>query len=490
MPITRKRKAQSEEQSKQTTSTASRKSISHYGRVTKTQKGDQTAKKRKVLLDGAVKVVPMQEIPEISLQDGSESQHPMPAAQAPTASLDQSTTRSTRKRRNEDTTETIETPQHKRFKNAIPPTPAETPSKGALHLFDRLSIRPSIAEPSAGQQVPYDTPPLTPRSFADLSQSQSIIELPPAVHDIIQLFSAFLTSTSLYYAQNGSGSNLEIAFALQNITKTWKRRLVTELDLRRILGVLGDDSFTIVDNGDGLICLEQGNITATGHFNQPESKKRFERQLQVLWRKWISVSATRKQDVSAFVEQLPLAVIQQGEFTQMKGVKSSKGQQRLDDLKRGAAEARSQEMASQKSVVAAEAKSLAGVSSRGSSLLDRILAKEALISSRGNGPTQEETDRRVALNRVEEIIRVLDVLAGSRPRVSFSTLTMVSNLQNSLRNPISREEAERCLKLMASEVTPSFVSMISSGQVKGIVITRGGRPSNAELRQRLERAGV
>ena len=280
-----------------------------------------------------------------------------------------------------------------------------------------------------------------------------------------------------------------MAFILQNVTKAWKTRAATAIDIRRMLAVLGDSRFEIVDNGDGMVCLQQVGNMAPGHFNQPVQRQRFEKQLNKLWSDWTSIAPSRKQEVDAFISQLPLADICQGDYATSKDAQPSRGQARLDDIKKVAVKARLDEAAAQKPAMTTQGKSTSGVSSRGSSLLDRILAKEQLNLSRGSGPTREELNRRAALNRIEDVLPVLDLLAGSRPRVSFSTQTMVSNLQNSLRNPISREEVERCLELMASEVTPAFVSMISAGQVKGIVITRGGRPSNAELRQKLERAG-
>lgn len=490
MPITIKRKAQSPDYSKQTISTASQKSISQYGRVTKSLKVDQGAKRNKNVLEEALKIVSTgNSVRERPLRDQTGSS-PSDLSKSTVEEHDEvpmETSRPSRKRKNE---EIVDTPQHKRFKNAIPPTPAETPSKAAVHLFDKLSIETGALKDSASASASYDTPPLTPRSLGDLSEAQFIEQLPSSLQDIFRLFSAFLTSTSLYYAHNGSGSPLQLSFVLQNVTKAWKRRAVTDIDIRRLLGVLGKCNFEVVDNGDGMICLEQIETSSAGHFNQPALKEQFKKNLCNLWRNWTTLSATGKHEVAAFLSQLPLAEIHEGDLAPVKAVGSVKGQQRLEDLRKSAAQARSVESALHKQAVAAEAKTSAGVSSRGSNLLDRILAKQHALASQANGPTQDEIDRKTALNRIEDIIPVLDVLAGSRPRVSFSTLTLVSNLQNSLRNPISKEEAERCLELMASEVTPGFVSMIKSGLVKGVVITRSGRPSNPQLKLTLERAGA
>jgi hypothetical protein len=89
---------------------------------------------------------------------------------------------------------------------------------------------------------------------------------------------------------------------------------------------------------------------------------------------------------------------------------------------------------------------------------------------------------------VEDIARVLELLAGSKPRCSLSMPVMVQQLQQSLRNPISREEVERCLGLMAREITPGFVNVIVSGAVRGVVVSRAQKVSLEELRARVERA--
>lgn len=123
--------------------------------------------------------------------------------------------------------------------------------------------------------------------------------------------------------------------------------------------------------------------------------------------------------------------------------------------------------------------------SRGTNLLDRILAKQAHTASLPAGPTKEQLERKAALHRIEDIARVLDLLAAGRARCSFSMQAMVQQLQQSLRNPISREEVERCLGLMAKEVTPGFVGLVKNGAMTGVVVTRGGRVGLVELRGRI-----
>jgi hypothetical protein len=58
------------------------------------------------------------------------------------------------------------------------------------------------------------------------------------------------------------------------------------------------------------------------------------------------------------------------------------------------------------------------------------------------------------------------------------------------RSPISAEDGQKCLEVMAQEVTPNFVKIVRAGSVDAIVITRGGKPRPEELRTALETARV
>jgi hypothetical protein len=65
---------------------------------------------------------------------------------------------------------------------------------------------------------------------------------------------------------------------------------------------------------------------------------------------------------------------------------------------------------------------------------------------------------------------------------------LLSHLQNSLRNPISADEGEKCLEIMAKEVTTGFVKIVRAGSVDAVVVTRGGKPRPEELRRALDDA--
>lgn len=69
---------------------------------------------------------------------------------------------------------------------------------------------------------------------------------------------------------------------------------------------------------------------------------------------------------------------------------------------------------------------------------------------------------------------------------SFTMSTLVQHLQMSLKNPISKEDAVSCVRLLATEVAPSWVKIKELGKVVGVTVWRGGRIRREELAGRVE----
>ena len=58
-------------------------------------------------------------------------------------------------------------------------------------------------------------------------------------------------------------------------------------------------------------------------------------------------------------------------------------------------------------------------------------------------------------------------------QTSFTMATLVQHLQMSLRNPISKEEAVRCVRCLA-EVAPEWVGIREVGRLVGVVVRAEG----------------
>ena len=388
----------------------------------------------------------------------------------------------------------VATPRNKRFKVVPPPSPADTPSKSTAALFGKLKLdatSKAIPFVFGSRPRPYDTPPHTPEADKNLPHV-----LPTELEDVIHLHSAFLSALSLYYAHNGTTSPVNVKVLLPLITKHWKKRTVNLDDLRLILAVApeSDSGLILQDFGKAGICLTKsqprGRATkrAASYVDEADLNARFESAMHKTWTRWLNLTPKENRDAAIFIHQLPLAEIRKDESVEKAAPMFVRGQQRLANLKASQATAKSEPNAV--SEIAAEHKTSQAIQNRGTSLLDRILAKQALTASLPSGPTKEQLERKAALHRVEDIARVLELLAGGRPRCSFSMQAMVQQLKQSLRNPISKEEVERCLGLMVKEITPEFVNLVQSGTVTGVVVTKAGKVGLEELRLRVQRAGA
>ncbi|OQN97085.1 hypothetical protein B0A48_16889 [Cryoendolithus antarcticus] len=385
------------------------------------------------------------------------------------------------------------TPQTQRHHDVFPMSPAQTPTKSAAQLFDRLNLRassPAPVQPNKRQR-PLDTPPATPESDRVLH----FADLPEELQDFIRLYSAFLTAIGLQYAHNGgSSAAIPIKTLLPAVTASWRKRSVTTVDVRKLLAQQGSKAMFILEDRAraGLYLAKAAGYDDAPHagrlIDATQLSADLEAHLQKAWS--VFCAATRNEICTgrAFIRQLPLADVQQHESSAKAGPLYAKGEQRLADLRAGQAAAQVAQ-ATEKAMNMPADKSAVAVRNRGTSLLDRILAKQNHAASMSAGPSRDELERKSALHRIEDVARVLEVLTVGKPRASFAMQTLVRDIQQSLRTPISREEAERCLTLMAAEVMPGFVKVLD-GNVKGVVVTRQGKLGLADLKQRLADAGA
>lgn len=312
------------------------------------------------------------------------------------------------------------------------------------------------------------------------------------------MHSSLLTALSLHSAHNsGSTSAVNVKLLLPLVTANWRKRSVTVNDVRKILALTSHSvrSFELEDRARAGIFLarifpnDSANQPQHNYINEAELNATFETALRKAWVAYSEKTPESLLTGRAFVRQLPLDDLKQNASTQNATPLYSRGQQRLADLKAGQAAAKAEVGTSQTPSQPAS-KDSSGVQNRNTSLLDRILAKQALSATLPAGPTRTELERKSALHRVEDVTRVLDMLAAGQPRASFSMAATIQHLQQSLRTPITKDEVERCLGLMASEIMPSFVKVVASGQVKGVVVTRGGKIGFADLKERLANAGA
>ena len=392
----------------------------------------------------------------------------------------------------------------------------ETPTKGARSFLEAFALTSSPSR-RASSPLPAraDTPPTSPASIERPCPTRpSIIELPEELQDLVDLHSAFLTALALHYAHNGSFSPVDLLNLRPSIERAWGKRRITTDDIRLTLGILAsgqseDSSPTYIacplvlsDFGNGKICVEISESSLEkSQRRQPIDVEKlnvvFFQNLSYLW------TVRSSSDIASFLANLYHAPLIPCTSLNKTTPLRVKGQRRLEDLKAGASRA---QLANQTPKTALSQKAQTRPkppSSRSSSLLERIQAKELHQSTLPTGPSPEFIARRNALQRLEEVIPVLEILTSSVSRSnhneglengspsktsSFTMPTVVQHLQMSLRNPVSKDEAVRCIELLAEVIAPEWVGVRDIGKLKGVTVKGASGVGREEMGRRITEA--
>jgi len=357
-------------------------------------------------------------------------------------------------------------------------------------------------------------------------------QLPAELVSLLALHSSFLTALSLHYAHNGTSTPADLRDLTASTTLVWRQRKVTVDDVRLLLGILDHgpsgkhNPYYLSDYGRGKICIEIKDesplMDGMTHMNEQSLQDMFNEGLDSLWQQWcISRGAMsrpiampkrgrgkpKKADskqtymdtfldtnaISSFLSQLPLANVTACESLTALAPAQEKGRKRLREFKESVQQGRAQkktrpsvgkenEPMSPTQPLQAKITEFAAV--RKTNLLDRILAKQEAAKMGPCAPTPAELARKAALQRTPEVLGVLSLLCANRPgmRVSFSTTTILQQLQGSIRTPISKEEAMKCVEVLASEVAPGYVSVVNMGTISSVVINPALRPLDIKRR--------
>ncbi|RDL37677.1 Uncharacterized protein BP5553_05110 [Venustampulla echinocandica] len=400
------------------------------------------------------------------------------------------------RRRASEARPTPQTPQ-KLIRNCESPDSIETPTKGARGLLDRLFLSSTTPTRSSLNHDSSTSYILDPNTHP--SPGQNPQDLPTELLDLINLHAAFLTASSLHYAHNGTHSPADLRMLCPNVARAWGKRSVTLEDIRRTLGVLntniGEDCsdhrisrLILSDYGHGKICIEIGTAAGKpGRIARPVNEDLlngiFVRGLTAAWESRASTETEPKE----FIGSLPLEAITTCSSFKISPM-AAKGQRRLEDLKHGITITKEQEKSK------CSVKEEATPSSIGAkpTLLERLRAKQQQLSSLPPPPSKEELDRKAALSRIEGVAAVLANLSTSRSvgqqRVSFTLPTVLGKLRDSLNTPMSKEEGETCLRLMAAEIAPDWVAIVKLGKMEALVVNRDARPRESSIRERVEHA--
>jgi hypothetical protein len=199
-------------------------------------------------------------------------------------------------------------------------------------------------------------------------------------------------------------------------------------------------------------------------------------------------------DVNVPLQSLSLSDLPQATITEMgNGLKVNpliaRGQSLLSELKSGIA-AKQQEN-QQKINHAAHKNPLLNPDGSKMSLLDRIRHKELAKANGPLPPSGPELQRRAALNRVIDVAATISMLSLSTPlslpRQAFTMLAISEKLKDSLRVPVSKEEGMACVRLIATEIAPEWLRIVTIGGRENVVIQRHSQPIDRVIHERVQK---
>lgn len=249
------------------------------------------------------------------------------------------------------------------------------------------------------------------------------------------------------------------------------------------------------DYGHGKICVEiadhpDSRSNTRRPVNEEALNMVFQRNLE---QRWVCYKTANLADPSPsnFLASLALLPITPCTSLSKIGPLLAKGQRRLEDLKAGAIKAQQRPL----SVTSANPTTLPQpktkqTAARSTDLFSRLKAKQLHQTTIPLPLSAEALARKSALQRLHEIMPVLESLAVSSTKhanddaaavsvksmahaISFTMPTLVQHLQMSLRNPIGKEEVVRSLRLLA-DVAPEWVGVKEVGRMTGVTIKGAG----------------
>ncbi|KAK1829076.1 hypothetical protein QBC39DRAFT_263911 [Podospora conica] len=369
-------------------------------------------------------------------------------------------------------------------KTKAAPTPF--PRKRHFQADDAAS---SEAELLLGQLNLQSSPtPKRSRTALRTATQNDDADLPAELLDLLDLHIAFLKTLSMSYAHQSRHAPIDLRTLFSAITRAWGKRQVTLDDVRLCVGVLGWSPtkatapqlpFFLADYGRSKVCIESHADVAAGPLREPKLAMDFEANLRALW------AASNSPTAPLFLATLPKAPLKSCAAVHPI---LNKGQRTLTELKNGIV--RKPEPAPTPAPVVVTANQDAPKPS----LLDRLRLKALAASQSPAGPTPAELMRQAALHRAEDVAAVISMLCvataggggGMGGRVAFPMPALLTKLRDSLRTPVSAEDGACCVRLLAGEVAPGWLRIVTVGGRENVVVTVAGQPGAGVIGERVK----
>lgn len=334
------------------------------------------------------------------------------------------------------------------------------------------------------------------RRIAGSKQGSNTPSLPQHLSDLVELNKAFLRTISIQMAHNGSNVPIDFKAVSSDISLSWGKRQIKIEDLLRCVAVqsASEDGanaspFIVTDYGRGKVCIELGpSRQGSAAIDEARLIRQFEENLRAL-RPHRSQDRSAADDVADIsLDNLSLADLPRADIVNRDlGIKAhpslAKGSRVLSDLKMGLA---AKQQVKETKQTAAPTLNPDGTKM---SLLDRLRLKQL---AKENGPVPlsgPELQRRAALNRVVDVSATISTLCLSNPyslpRQSFTMAAIQDSLKDSLRVPISKDEAAAAVRLLASEVAPQWLRLVTIGGRENVLVQRDWQPGNRDIQQKV-----
>lgn len=316
---------------------------------------------------------------------------------------------------------------------------------------------------------------------------------PQHLAELVHLHKAFLKTVVLQFAHSGSNVPLDFRALVPHVSRSWGKRQITIEDVRRCIAIQSRSSpspFVVSDYGRGKVCIELAPDHDAAAINENRLCRQFEENLQAL-------CAERAMDEMTDVE-IPLGSLSLGDLPQVditnmdSGLRANpelvKGQRALSELKNARVAKEEDKAAKQQ---AAANNPMLNPDGTKMSLLDRLRVKQLARESGPHPPSGPELQRRAALNRVVDVAATISMLSLSNPlslpRQAFTMPVILERLKDSLRVPVSREEGAACVRLIAAEVAPEWLRIVTIGGRENVVVQRTAQPVDRVIQERVQK---
>ncbi|KAF5026177.1 hypothetical protein F66182_1741 [Fusarium sp. NRRL 66182] len=318
--------------------------------------------------------------------------------------------------------------------------------------------------------------------------------LPTHLAELVDIHRAFVKTIMIQFAHNGSNSPIDIRTLTPHVSQSWGKRQVTLEDIRRCIAIQTSaqhntiSPFIIADYGRGKICVERSSIDML-----PINEGRLVKQFEINLRALCTELSADEMDIDLPLDNLSLRDLPQVAIKNMGNAVGAnpllnRGQQALSELKSDIA---IKQQAKEVKQTAPSNNSRLNPDGTKMSLLDRLRLKQLAKANEPLPPSGPELQRRAALNRVGDVAATVSMLSLSNPmslpRQAFTMAVILEKLKDSLRVPVSKEEGAACVRLIASEVAPEWLRVVTIGGRENVVVQRNSQPVDRVLQERVRK---